>query len=148
VPSASASVRDDDADLPAQGPMLAPHLLAAVTVGGVLGALGRYGLGVALPTQPGFFPATTVLINLSGAFLLAALIATLARRPAPSPLWRLLLGTGVLGGYTTFSTFAVDADRLVSTGHGGLAAGYVAATLLGGALATAAGLMIAGGQRT
>lgn len=141
--SVPAPVRrtDDDPELPTRGePPLAPRLVGAVAVGGAVGALARYGLSEAFPTATGSFPATTLVINVTGAFLLAALVGALARRPARSLLWRPLLGTGLLGGYTTFSTFAVEADRLVSTGHSGLAAAYLAGTLAAGALATAAGL--------
>ncbi len=135
---------NDDPDLPARAePPLAPRLVGAVAVGGVLGSLARYGLGRALPTTVGVFPATTLLINVTGAFLLAVLVGTLTRAPGRSPLWRPLLGTGVLGGYTTFSTFAVDTARLTSIGHPGVAVGYVAATLAGGALATALGMVVA-----
>jgi CrcB protein len=131
-----------DPDLPALSGPLHPRLVAAVAFGGVVGALGRYGLGVALPTQAGTFPVTTLVINLSGAFLLAVLVGVLTRRPGASPVLRPLLGTGVLGGYTTFSTFAVDTDRLVSTGHPATAVSYLAATLLGGLVATAAGMIV------
>lgn len=124
---------------PEQNP-LALRLLAAVTVGGMVGALARYGLGAAFPTATGSFPATTFAINVSGAFLLAVGVGVLARRATAGPLWRPLLGTGVLGGYTTFSTFAVDTDRLLSTGHGGMAALYLVGTLVAGIAATAAGL--------
>ena len=135
---------DEDPDLPGIARPLAPRLLVAVAVGGAVGALARYGLGRAFPVATGSFPATTLVINLTGAFLLALLVGVLARRPGLDPVWRPLLGTGVLGGYTTFSTFAVDADRLGSTGHPGLAVAYVAATLLGGALATGLGMVAAG----
>ncbi len=135
---------DEDPDLPGTARPLAPQLLAAVAAGGVVGALARYGLGRAFPVATGSFPATTLTINLTGAFLLAVVVGTLAKRPGLGPVWRPLLGTGVLGGYTTFSTFAVDADRLTSTGHAGLAVGYIAATLVGGALATALGMTVAG----
>ncbi len=135
---------DDDPDLPSRGePPLAPRLVAAVAVGGAVGALARYGVGVALPTATGTFPMATLLINITGCLLLGMLVGALTRRPGRSPLWRPLLGTGVLGGYTTFSTFAVEADRLVSTDHAGLALGYVAASLFGGLAATAVGLAAA-----
>jgi CrcB protein len=138
-------VADEDPDLPGDAARpLAPRLIAAVAVGGAVGALARYGLGDAFPTTTGSFPATTLAINVTGAFLLALLVGVIAQRSGPDPVWRSLLGTGLLGGYTTFSTFAVDSDRLTSTGHAGLAVGYVAATLVGGALATALGMTLAG----
>lgn len=137
---------DGDPELPTRGETpLAPRLVGAVAVGGAAGALARYGLGEAFPTALGSFPVTTLLVNVTGSFLLAVLVGILARRPGRGPLWRPLLGTGLLGGYTTFSTFAVEADRLVSTGHSGLAAAYLAGTLTAGALATAAGLAVVAG---
>lgn len=136
---------DEDPDLPSRAePPLQPRLVAAVAVGGLVGALARYGLGEGVPTATGTFPATTLVINLTGSFLLAVLVGLLLRRPSRSPLWRPLLGTGLLGGYTTFSTFAVDTDRLISTGHVATAVGYLLATLLGGLAATAAGMILAG----
>jgi len=132
-----------DPDLPVRaGRPLQPRLVGAVAVGGVAGALARYGLGVAFPTATGSFPATTLAINLTGAFLLAVLVGVVARTPAPDWL-RPLLGTGLLGGYTTFSTFAVETDRLISTDHTGLAVGYLAASLLGGVAASTLGIAAA-----
>ncbi|MGI5127107.1 fluoride efflux transporter FluC [Pseudonocardia sp. CA-107938] len=105
-------------------------IVAAVAAGGVLGALGRYGAGVALPTAPGAFPLTTFLVNVLGCLLMGALATALARRPDVHPLARPFLGTGVLGGFTTFSTFAADADGLLLGPSPHIAIGvlYVVAT--------------------
>ncbi|MGN6608316.1 MAG: fluoride efflux transporter FluC [Jatrophihabitans sp.] len=111
-------------------------VLAAVAIGGVLGAEARYGLGRVVSA-----PWGTLLINVLGCGLIGALTAVVATG-RPHRLVRPLLGTGVLGGFTTFSTFAVDTDRL---GHGGRAleaVGYLAATVAACLLATSVALTL------
>lgn len=110
-------------------------LLAAVAVGGVLGAEARYGIGLALPHEAGQFPWATVLINASGCFLIGILMVVLLELIRPHRLARPFLGTGVLGGYTTFSTFAMDAHQLLVAHRLGPAALYVVLTLVCGAVA-------------
>jgi CrcB protein len=117
------------------------YLLAAL--GGAVGALARWGLAEALPS-PGGWPWATLLVNLTGCLLLGALFATLAAR-SPEPPWaRPLLGVGVLGGYTTYSTFAVEVATLVDDGAPALAAGYVLLSVLGGVAAVALGAVAVG----
>lgn len=112
------------------------YLLAAL--GGALGALARWGLAEALPS-PGGWPWATLLVNLTGCLLLGALLAVLATR-SPEPSWaRPFLGAGVLGGYTTYSTFAVQVVDLVDGGALLLAAGYVLVSVVGGIAAVALG---------
>ncbi|MGH3744189.1 MAG: fluoride efflux transporter FluC, partial [Mycobacteriales bacterium] len=136
--------RDDDPDLPERGePPLDAATLAAVALGGIVGALARYGLGRGFPTATGGFPATTLVINVAGSLLLGLLVGVTLRRATTPRLLRPALGTGAIGGFTTFSTFVVDADRLISTGHAGTAAGYLAATLVAGTVAAALGLAAA-----
>ena len=115
------------------------YLLAAL--GGALGALARWGVGTALPHSSGGWPWATLLINLTGCLLFGALVAVLTAH-AHEPSWaRPFLAVGVLGGYTTYSAFAVEAVALVATGAPVLAAGYVLASVLGGVLAVAAGAL-------
>jgi CrcB protein len=136
--------RDEDPDLPVVGrPPVDAVTLAAIALGGLVGALARYGLGRGFPTATGSFPSTTLLINVVGSLLLGLLVGVTAKRARAPRLLRPALGTGVLGGFTTFSTFAVDADRLVSTGHAASAVGYLAATLVAGTVAAAVGLAAA-----
>jgi fluoride exporter len=116
-----------------------PATLAAVAAGGVVGSLGRWALGLALPHASGTFPWATFLVNVSGAFATGLLVAFLLGRPGARRLARPLLGVGVLGGWTTFSALAVDAVLLTSTGRGWLAVGYVAASFVLGVLAVLAG---------
>ena len=101
-------------------------VLLAVSVGGALGALLRYSLTLAEPDDGGF-PWTTFTINLVGAFLLALLPAS--ARVRRHPLLPPLLGTGVLGGFTTLSTWSEQTRALVADGAVVTAAAYVAGTL-------------------
>jgi CrcB protein len=117
--------------------------LAAVAVGGVLGALARYGIGLLLPHQSGMFPLGTLLINVLGGLLMGALIVTVAERGRWHPLARPFLGTGVLGGFTTFSTYTVDAQQLIAAGRVGVAGAYLAGTLVAAVVATWVGLAAA-----
>ena len=115
---------------------------AAAALGGVLGALARWGVGEALPSDTGAWPWATLLVNLTGCLVLGVLIAALFPRHPSSPWLRPFLGTGVLGGYTTFSTFAVDAVQLTDADAAGAAVGYVLASVLGGVLAAVAGVAL------
>jgi fluoride exporter len=116
------------------------YLLAAV--GGALGALARWGLTEVIPSSGGW-PWATLLVNLTGCLLLGALLGVLGRR-LPEPAWaKPFLGVGVLGGYTTFSAFAVEVVELVDGGSPGLAAGYLLLSTLGGIAAVAAGAVLA-----
>jgi CrcB protein len=106
-------------------------VLVAVAVGGALGSAARYGLEAAWPTGPGGFPWATLIINLTGCALLGALMQVIATRIAPHRLVRPFLGTGVLGGFTTFSTYAVETRGLLAAGRPALAAAYALGTLAG-----------------
>jgi len=122
-----------------EGGTVVAYLLAAL--GGALGALARWAVAEALPAGPGDWPWATLLVNLTGCLLIGVLLAVLPAR-FPSAGWpRPFLATGVLGGYTTYSTFAVDTVALVDAGRTAVAAGYVAASALGGVLAVVIGLV-------
>ncbi|MCW2843209.1 MAG: hypothetical protein JWN22_1125, partial [Nocardioides sp.] len=103
-----------------------PRLIAAVAVGGACGALLRWWLGELAPEGSGF-PWTTFAINVSGAFALAALPALAAVRR--SRMLTVGLGTGVLGGYTTLSTYSEQARSLLDDGHAAIAGTYLLGTL-------------------
>jgi CrcB protein len=116
------------------------YLLAAL--GGALGALARWVIAEALPGSPGGWPWATLLVNLTGCLLLGALLAALAAR-SPEPSWaRPFLGIGVLGGYTTYSTFAVEVVDLTDRGAAVLAAGYVLLSVAGGVAAVVLGAVV------
>ena len=87
-------------------------VLATVALGGVIGSLGRYAVGVALPHRPGAFPWATLVVNVTGAFAMGLLVAYLVDRPGAHRLARPFVGVGVLGGWTTFSALAVDVVQL------------------------------------
>ena len=114
------------------------YLLAAL--GGALGALARWGVAEALPRHDDGWPWATLVVNLAGCLLIGLLLATVLAR-SPAPAWaRPLLAVGVLGGFTTYSTFAVDTVLLAGGGALVAAVGYVLASVLGGLLAVVAGL--------
>ena len=107
-----------------------------VAAGGAVGSVGRHLLGQLLAGASAGFPWATLAINVVGAFALGALVAVV---PAPSATVRVLLGTGVCGGFTTFSTYAVETLALAGRGAPGRAAAYAAGSVALGVLAAAAG---------
>lgn len=107
-----------------------PIVLAAIAAGGMLGAEARYGLSLALPHSDQQFPWSTLVVNLSGCLLIGVLMTVLLSMASPHRLLRPFLGVGVLGGYTTYSGFAVDTQRLVLEHRPLVAAGYAALTVL------------------
>ncbi len=114
-----------------------PYLLAAL--GGGVGALARWGVAEALPGAPGGRPWATLTVNLLGCLLIGALLAVLSVRALGGSWARPLLGVGVLGGFTTYSAFALDVVHLVEAGRAVMAAGYLVASVAGGLLAVVAG---------
>jgi fluoride exporter len=109
--------------------------LAAVFVGGAVGTLARAGLALLAPADPGRWPWPTFVVNIVGAFLLGYFTTRLLERLPVSSYRRPLLGTGLCGGLTTFSTMQVEAVRMLEHHHYGLAAGYTAASIAAGLLA-------------
>jgi CrcB protein len=123
------------------------HVLAAISVGGGLGSIARYGVAAFDPADGNQLPGATLAINLTGSLLLGVLIGALsglaAREISTSPLLRPFLGTGILGGYTTFSTFAVQSHELslpTSVAYIGLSV-LLGIALAAGGLAMGAWLM-------
>ena len=131
-----------DPDLPpAPAPPLAP-LLVVVAVGGATGAVCRWAVSLALPHAASGFPLGTLLVYVLGCLALGGLVGAL-----PDAHWlRPLLGTGFLGGFTTFSTFALETDRLLVHAPA-VAALYAGLSLLLGLPAAAVGLRLAAGGR-
>jgi fluoride exporter len=113
-----------------------------VALGGALGALARWAVAEALPSSPGGWPWATLLVNLTGCLLIGVLLAVLLERFPTAPWLRPFLATGLLGGYTTYSTFAVDVVRMADAGAWAAATGYVIASVLGGLLSVVAGLVV------
>jgi fluoride exporter len=116
-----------------------------VMLGGAAGSLARYVLGTAIMTRLGpRFPWGTFAINVSGSFLIGLLMTLLTERLHVDPNWRLLLVVGVLGGYTTFSSFEWETFSLMKDGSHLLALFNVAGSVLFGYAAVWLGAVVAG----
>lgn len=116
--------------------------LGLIAVGGVAGALTRQALWAAFP-QRAPFDWTTLFINVTGRGLIGMLMAALAQfRHAPR-LTSSFLGTGVLGGFTTFSTYIVEIQRSIASGRPATGLAYLIITLIGALLAARAGMAVA-----
>ncbi|AZM57046.1 CrcB protein [Streptomyces sp. WAC 01529] len=140
-PKAFGEPTDPDIDLSA--PVPAPgtsrrggpargqgQILAAVAVGGAIGAAARYGASLLWPTPADGFPWTTFAVNAVGCAVIGAFMVLITDVWAAHRLVRPFFGTGVLGGFTTFSTYAVDIERLAGGGHARMGLAYLALTLI------------------
>ncbi|MDX3352177.1 fluoride efflux transporter CrcB [Streptomyces sp. ME01-24h] len=105
-------------------------VVAAVALGGATGACARYGASLLWPTAPGAFPWTTFGVNALGCAVIGLFMVVITEMWSAHRLVRPFFGTGVLGGFTTFSTYAVDVHGLVQGGHAGTGLAYLAATPL------------------
>ncbi len=101
-----------------------------VAGGGALGAWLRYAVGRLI--APSAFPWATLLVNAAGCFATGLLVGWLARQGADSDGWRLLLGVGLLGGFTTFSAFSLEVVGLIQRGAVAQATGYAMVSVLAG----------------
>jgi len=109
--------------------------LAAVFAGGAIGTLARAGLATVAASDPGRWPWPTFIVNIVGAFLLGYFATRLLERLPVSSYRRPLLGTGLCGGLTTFSTMQVETIKMLEHHHFGLAIGYTVASITLGLLA-------------
>ncbi len=119
-PTVAATDPDVDLHLPAQRAELRAHpalLLGVIAAGGALGACARYGAALAWPTHPGAFGWTTVAVNTVGCAAIGVLMALVRAGRLAHPLARPFLGTGILGGFSTFSTYAVGVDGHLDDGR-------------------------------
>lgn len=123
-----------------------PAAAALVAAGGSVGVLVRALLAAAWPVTPGGWPWTTFGINLVGSLLLGALLGVLQRGPdvGRRRAVRLGLGTGVLGGFTTYSTFALEVQQLLAAGHVVAGVAYGLGSVVLGVVAAGAGIVAAG----
>ncbi len=122
--------------------------LFLVMVGGALGAGARFMTGRATLALFGpYFPYGTLAVNLIGGLLMGALVGVLSRngvagQASAGEAWRLFLGVGVLGGFTTFSSFSLDVVGMIERGAHGSAMMYVLLSVIGSVIALFAGLMM------
>ena len=115
-----------------------------IGLGGALGAWARWGVsGVIAARWGGAFPLGTLLVNATGCFVIGFFLTLVAARFGDSASTRALVATGFLGAYTTYSTFSFETVTLLRDGEGLTAVGYIAASLLLGLAATAAGIVVA-----
>ena len=118
-------------------------LVLAIALGGAIGAVGRHYVSVAMTLLVGHgFPWGTLTVNIAGSFLMGALIETMALVWSPSAEMRALLTVGVLGAFTTFSTFSLDVATLYERGAALQLAFYIAASVAISILALFAGLRL------
>ncbi|MFB8084913.1 fluoride efflux transporter CrcB [Streptomyces sp. NPDC055992] len=105
-------------------------VVAVVALGGAVGASARYGAGLLWPTAAGGFPWTTLVVNVIGCAVIGVFMVVISEAWAAHRLVRPFFGTGVLGGFTTFSTYAVDIEQLVAKDRAGTGLVYLGVTLL------------------
>ncbi|KAA0024364.1 fluoride efflux transporter CrcB [Antrihabitans cavernicola] len=114
-----------------------------ISVGGGIGALARYGIGHMFPVAAGHVPWSTLAINAIGCFLIGVLMVLITEVWSAHRLLRPFLGVGILGGFTTFSTYTNEIRALFAAGDAVVAMVYLAGTLLAALLAVIAGVALA-----
>jgi CrcB protein len=117
-------------------------VLAVISAGGVAGALARYGLTEAFPHATDRFAWVTFGVNVSGCLLIGVLMVLVSEVWPSRRLLRLFAGTGVLGGYTTFSTYIGDIQQLLAAGAARTALTYLTATLFAALAAVYSGIIV------
>ena len=118
--------------------------LFLIAIFGALGTMARYGLqGVVQLRMGGTFPYGTLLINLTGCFLLGLIGQFTLNRIVISPDWRMAIAVGFFGGYTTFSSFGWETAKMLEDGEWMRAATYVGASVVAGLLLSVAGIRLA-----
>jgi CrcB protein len=118
-------------------------LLIAVALGGALGSVARHLVAARITHVYGTqFPWGILTVNVVGSFVMGVLAEAMALRFALAPEWRAFLTVGILGGFTTFSSFSFDVATLIERGDLGPAAVYVAASVLLSVGALFAGLWV------
>ena len=118
-------------------------ILAAVGVGGAIGSMARYLIAgwVQSPVWTGF-PSGIFIVNVSGGFVMGLLVEGMALKFNVTPVTRAFLTTGIMGGYTTFSTFSLEAALLIERHAYGQAAAYITGSALLSIIALFAGLWL------
>ncbi|HEV1993427.1 MAG TPA: fluoride efflux transporter CrcB [Candidatus Acidoferrum sp.] len=118
--------------------------LALIAIFGAIGTLARYGLqGVVQVRTASTFPLGTLLVNLSGCFLLGLIGQFTLKHMVISPDWRMAIAIGFFGGYTTFSSFGWETAKMLEAGEWAWARTYVGASVVAGLLLSVAGIRLA-----
>ncbi len=117
-------------------------VLLVIGLGGSVGSVARWGVSQAFAPAPGAFPLATFLVNVVGSFALGVLMVFVTDVWSPMRYVRPFFGVGVLGGFTTFSTYMLDTRSLLVTHHLGLALAYLLGTLLIGLLSVSVGITV------
>jgi CrcB protein len=117
------------------------HLLL-VMAGGAAGSALRYGVSAALSAVPSLFPWSTILVNIVGSFVLGFVAGSVGTPLELQQNTRMLLGTGLCGGFTTYSAFAVESVVLAEQRAYLLLGTYIICTLVGGAMAAWGGILL------
>ena len=118
--------------------------IALIAMFGAIGTLARYGLqGIVQTRVAGTFPYGTLLVNLSGCFLLGLIGQFTLNRLVISPDWRVAIAVGFFGGYTTFSSFGWETAKMLEDGEWARATAYVGASVFAGLLLSIAGIRLA-----
>ena len=116
-----------------------PWTLPLIAAGGMIGASARYALELLWPPSITAVPYATLVTNLSGCLLVGVVMVAVTETGQRHPLWRPFLAVGILGGYTTFSTYTVQVQQAVDAADPRLALGYLAGTVAGALLAVTIG---------
>lgn len=122
--------------------MIVLRRFAVIAIGGVLGSWMRWRLSVWFPVASGTFPTTTLAINLVGSVLIGVVLVLFLDRQPPRLLTHSFLGTGILGAFTTFSTFTVESAELLRQSKPLIAFVYVVASVVGGVFVALASMRV------
>jgi CrcB protein len=114
-----------------------------VALGGGIGAAGRYGVSLAMPANADAWPWATFSINVAGSLAIGVLAGWLSTRGEAGEPWRLLIGVGVLGGFTTFSAYSLETMRMIERNDWLGASTYAGGSVLAGLVAVSVGLLAA-----
>jgi fluoride exporter len=117
-------------------------VLAVVAAGGAIGAAARYAVSTVAPYRDGHFPWATFLVNVSGCLAIGVLMVLVLDIWPSHRYLRPFAGVGILGGYTTFSTYALESRDLVAAGHAVTATTYALGSVVAGSAAAALGILV------
>jgi CrcB protein len=118
-------------------------VVSVIAVGGAAGACARYGAALLWPTGTSAFPWTTLCVNAVGCLIIGVFLVAVTEVWSAHALLRPFFGTGVLGGFTTFSTYCADIERLVRADRTGIALAYLAVTAVAAMTAVTIGVAAA-----